>query len=195
MTSLQIQEIGMDHGLRMLEETLEHTLDFIMPPMVERLLGLTLLSIIGVLRMLSLIRDCKLEICAIAVASCLAGCGPGMKDEVTKIAGPYYFSHSGGDQNLIERAVDGESEIVIQAKVLDFLLLEENIYVSRRPVLYKRESQVLKSSLSNSCEYWIININNGTALGPFENIEGISAKGECTLRERADIGLQSEAGR
>ncbi len=100
-----------------------------------------------------------------------AGCGPGAKDGSTHISHGYYFSHLGGQQNLIEHIDGDESEIVIKAKVEDFLLRKDKIYVSRIPVAYQNNNGVLKSTLGKDCEYWVIDLINKSVQGPIEKRE------------------------
>jgi hypothetical protein len=97
-----------------------------------------------------------------------SGCGPGIKDGSVHISHGYYFTHLGGQQNLIEHIQSDRSEIIIKAKVEDFVLDKDKIYISRFPVEYQNEDGVLKSMISRECEFWVIDLTDNSVLGPFD---------------------------
>ena len=105
----------------------------------------------------------------------LVSCGPGWKDGSRHLVGEYYFTHSGGDQRYIERIVNFRSEIVIPARIEDFLVLGENIYISRIPIHYKVNKNIVEAVKGKSCEYWMIQSNDNKLIGPY-------SMGEAKLR-------------
>ena len=113
-----------------------------------------------------------------------AGCGPGMKDGSRHIVDRYYFSYLGGDENFIEYKDGKNSEIVIDSKVEDFLVHEDKIYVARYPVIYGRDDDgALISTLSNNCEYWIIDLIDNSVQGPVDKSQVRLLSRECKWLE------------
>lgn len=96
----------------------------------------------------------------------LFGCGPGAKDGSVHISDGYYFTHLGGNQNIIEFKDGDQYKAVIKASVDQFLFDDGKIFVSRLPLTYYREGNVTKQKMGNECEYWLIKIAEHEILGP-----------------------------
>lgn len=95
----------------------------------------------------------------LAVASTLmAGCGPGVVDAVTPIAGGYYFSDAGGmEKTILYRGEAAQRGIVIDARVDQYRIRGDEILVARRPRIVNQESgEPLTTRLSDECEHWVI---------------------------------------
>lgn len=114
---------------------------------------------------------------------CCIGCGPGAKDGSVHISQGYYFTHLGGDQNIIEFTEGGRSKTVVKARVEDYLLRGNFIYVSRHPVEYHKEGDVLKSTLIRSCEYWMIDLVNKSVQGPLGKDDVGHLANQCHFRK------------
>ena len=88
--------------------------------------------------------------------------GPGANDFTKRIKNNYFYNDSGGhEKNIIYRGQERRQGIVIGARVYQYRLVEDKLYVARIPRLVEwEEGDTLrpKSRLSGGCEIWQINI-------------------------------------
>ncbi len=107
---------------------------------------------------------------------------PGARDGELHLAGRYYFTHSGGFQNSITEERDGLSEFVIHMKVEEFVIQGNDILVTRRPVILEKSAENVHSEqrLSDTCEYYRIDVSEGKVYGPFALAE-VQGRAEWAL--------------
>ncbi|TRX53461.1 hypothetical protein [Thalassomonas sp. M1454] len=107
---------------------------------------------------------------------CLFGCGPGAGDGAFQIKGEYYFLEAGGDEKLIVRRLDKELDIiVVDAKVVDFIMRDNLLYIKRLPRIVKIENGLALTSFTGSCELIIINtLRHGIEVIPEGNSNFLS---------------------
>ncbi|MES2322878.1 MAG: hypothetical protein V4633_11495 [Pseudomonadota bacterium] len=107
---------------------------------------------------------------SVAVMAVMAMFGmPGARDGDEHIVGDYYFTHSGGYQNSISEERGGLSGFVIHMKVEEFVVQGNGIFVTRRPVVPGEGAGNggLNHRLSDTCEYYRINVTERKVYGPF----------------------------
>jgi hypothetical protein len=93
---------------------------------------------------------------------------PGTRDGALHLAGDYYFTHSGGDQNSISEERDGVSRFVVPMKVEEFVVQESGIFVTRRPVLREETgNHRWNFRPADTCEYYRIDVATRKVYGPF----------------------------
>ena len=83
--------------------------------------------------------------------------GPGNKDFSTPLIANYFYEDAGHFEKMITFS-DGKSrpKIIIDARVDDYRINENVIYVARRPRDIYQEQGVTHSRVSDNCEYWLI---------------------------------------
>lgn len=116
----------------------------------------------------SMIRAVVIILCIIALLS-LITCnflGPGISDYEHSIAGGYSYSHAGHYEAVIiytGNDKEKEKKIIIDAKVLKYVIDENKIKVVRQPREIFFEGDVANSRLVQNCEYWEIDLSNKIA--------------------------------
>ncbi|UUZ49077.1 hypothetical protein LP420_00780 [Massilia sp. B-10] len=110
---------------------------------------------------------------------------PGARDGELHLAGDYYFTHSGGFQNSITEEQDGVSRFVVHAKVEEFIVQGQGVFVSRRPVhRQKIEGGIWNFQLADTCEYFRIDAKARKVYGPFSLAE---------VKKRPEWHIQKDA--
>jgi hypothetical protein len=86
--------------------------------------------------------------------------GPGLFDSSTPIIGGYEYDDVGAYEKLIVYRGDSRtSKIVVDARVDDYKVAGNRIFVARRPrVSTLAKDGALDSRLLPTCEYWAINV-------------------------------------
>ncbi len=103
---------------------------------------------------------------AVLIAAAIGGM-PGSRDGDLHLAGDYYFTHSGGDQNSITEEHDGKLRFVVQMKVEEFIVHGRAIFVARRPVVgQKIDDNIRNSQLDDTCGYYKIDVPDRKVYGP-----------------------------
>ena len=93
---------------------------------------------------------------------------PGARDGHEHIAGDYYFTHSGDEQNSIIEEHAGASRFVVHMKVEEFIVQGDGILVTRRPVLRAESANNRwEYHLADTCEYYRIDVAERKVQGPF----------------------------
>lgn len=106
----------------------------------------------------------------IAIALIFGLAGP--RDGSLRLAGDYYFTHSGGDRNSITEERNGASSLVVPMKVEEFIVEGNGIFVTRRPVLRENVGRDLWIfRLTDTCEYYRIDVQARKLYGPFTSEE------------------------
>lgn len=101
--------------------------------------------------------------------------GPGLADYSKSIAGGYEVNDSGGlEQNIVYLGDEAQKQIVVDSQVVDYVLIDNDIYVARRPRIIV-ESDAPRSTLAHKCEYWRINIDTHRAMQIF-NAHGLECR-------------------
>jgi hypothetical protein len=99
----------------------------------------------------------------------VGGSNAGQDGEI-HIAGDYYFTHSGGFQNSITEEPGGG--FVVHMKVEEFIVHGNGIYVARRPVVPEDTGRTRGDlRLSDTCEYYRIDVAEREVYGPFKLAE------------------------
>jgi hypothetical protein len=110
---------------------------------------------------------------------------PGMRDGDLHLAGDYYFTHSGGDQNSITEKRDGVTRFVIPMKVEEFVVQGSGIFIARRPVVRQvAGNSSWNSRLADTCEYYRIDVAARKVYGPFALAEVKNRAEWAFLKER-----------
>ncbi|KQZ43195.1 hypothetical protein [Duganella sp. Root1480D1] len=117
---------------------------------------------------------------------------PGARDGNVHIAGDYYFTHSGGDQNSIIEEHAGASRFVVHMKVEEFIVQGDGILVTRRPVLRAESANNRwEYRLPDTCEYYRIDVAERKVQGPF-TLTDVRNRAEWAFHEqrraRGDFG-------
>lgn len=101
-------------------------------------------------------------ICFLVYWAAASFLGPGVKDHSISLIGGYRYLDSGHYEKQIVYVDSGRNfTIVIDARVDDYLVEEGVIYVTRRPREVYKDNGVVKTRISNVCEYWEINNQSG----------------------------------
>lgn len=84
--------------------------------------------------------------------------GPGVADYSERIYGEYFIFDAGGyEQVIIRRPEEGQSMIVIDARVTDFKVIGERLLVFQQPrIVTHNSAKVAGSELDESCVIWTI---------------------------------------
>lgn len=102
--------------------------------------------------------------------------GPGVGDFSESILNNYFYNDSGHfEKTIVYLDKEGRPQIVIDARVDDYKLEGENLYVARRPREVYKEENVVKSRLSSECEYVFVNTNTHVK-NKVSKIEGLSCR-------------------
>lgn len=83
--------------------------------------------------------------------------GPGAGDYSESLINGYGYHDAGHFERTIVFSEGEFARIVVDARVDDYLLKGNNLYVARRPRLIYRENGITKSRLAMECEYWVVN--------------------------------------
>jgi hypothetical protein len=93
----------------------------------------------------------------VALLLSLSACAPGATDVTYPILGGYIFSDAGGPEKTVlyegDATVNG---IVVDARVDKYRVSGTKIFVARRPRLVTNINGTMESSLSQTCEHWVI---------------------------------------
>lgn len=121
----------------------------------------------------------------------VVGGSNGGQDGEIHIAGDYYFTHSGGYQNSITEEPGGR--FVVHMNVEEFIAHGNEIYVTRRPVVAEETGSTRSNQrLSDTCEYYRIDVAVRKVYGPFE-LADVKTRAEwAVLRQRRaddDFGM------
>ncbi|WP_345550776.1 hypothetical protein [Microbulbifer aestuariivivens] len=101
-------------------------------------------------------------ICVAAYLAASSFLGPGVKDQSISLVGGYRYLDAGHYEKQIEYTEAGKpSTVVIDARVDDYLIKDDVIYVTRRPREIYKEDGIVKTRISDVCEYWQINSHTG----------------------------------
>jgi hypothetical protein len=82
---------------------------------------------------------------------------PGFRDGATKIKNKYSFQDSGWHEKTI--IYDNGSKFhdtIIDARVVQYVVDGEKIFVARNPVEVFYENGITNTKLTGKCEYWVI---------------------------------------
>ncbi|BAC96201.1 hypothetical protein [Vibrio vulnificus YJ016] len=109
------------------------------------------------------------KLCLLVVSICLATylaaasfLGPGVKDQSISLLGGYRYLDAGHyEKQIVYIEADKRVTIVIDARVDDYLIKDDVIYLARRPREIYNEDGIVKSRVSDVCEYWKINSHTG----------------------------------
>ncbi|AOT07720.1 hypothetical protein [Pseudoalteromonas luteoviolacea] len=125
----------------------------------------------------------------ILIAFFLSGCGPGVKDGTVEIAAEYYFAFAGGEQNfIIYEGGERSKGVIISASLSQFLLVDNVIYASRKPLISEVIDDVLKVVGKGECEYYFINTLDHTVDGPL-NVHQV-AKSKNWEKVNVELDIQ-----
>jgi hypothetical protein len=100
----------------------------------------------------------KILIAIVPMLLIAAGCG--RNDVSIPIENGYEYSDSGGLEKLIVyRGNERTREIVVDARVDDYKIVDNKLLVARRPrESFLEKDNALSSRLLSTCEYWIIDL-------------------------------------
>lgn len=99
----------------------------------------------------------KASILLLVFAFLVAACGPGATDTTYPIADDYFYSDgSGFEKMIVYRGKAATRGIVVDARVDKYRVEGRRIVVARRPRLISENGGVSTTSLSNTCEHWVI---------------------------------------
>jgi hypothetical protein len=89
----------------------------------------------------------------------VSACGPGVTDTTYRIADEYFYSDAGGlEKMIIYRGTEANRGIVIDARVDRYRVEGSRIVVARRPRLISEGGGISTTSLSSTCEHWVIDM-------------------------------------
>ena len=133
----------------------------------------------------------KLMLFTLAVLAILAIAAmfgmPGARDGERHLAGNYYFSYSGGNQNTITDERGGVASFVIFGKVEEFVVHGNGIFVTRRPVIGRNVGENRWDTvLSDTCEYYRIDVPQREVHGPF-TLADVKDRREWTFLKAAPL--------
>jgi len=113
---------------------------------------------------------------------------PGARDGNIHIAGDYYFTHAGGDQNSIIEEDTGASRFVVHMKVEEFIVQGDAILVTRRPVLRtESDNNRWEYHLADTCEYYRIDLAEHKVQGPF-TLTDVRNRAEWAFLKQRRVG-------
>ncbi len=116
----------------------------------------------------------KLQLTLLTVVlMALAGCGPGIADYSSRIGNTeYYFTHNDSANRYIWRKLvkDGQ-DVIIDKKVIDFKFDDEYIVAVRQVARsYNCEERTIATELLYQYEYWVIDLNAQSVIGPMDEM-------------------------
>jgi len=118
---------------------------------------------------------------------------PGARDGSIHIAGDYYFTHSGGDQNSITEEKAGVSSFVVHMKVEEFIVQGNGIFVTRRPILrQEKPGNRWDYQPGDTCMYYRIDVVDRKVYGPLTLADVRKRSEWAFLKERRAGGTFGE---
>lgn len=101
----------------------------------------------------------------IARALFVAASGAGLLnscDYAVNISGNIYSRNNGGnDSTLVYKSADGKSRIIVDQMVIATASVNEVVYAAQQEVNFSEDSESVKTTLSDKCNYMIVNSISG----------------------------------
>jgi len=83
--------------------------------------------------------------------------GSGIKDQEIKLINGYSYWDAGHhEKQILYVENDNPPKVVIDSRVDNYFIKDDTIFIARRPREIFKDDDIVKTRISNKCEYWYI---------------------------------------